>query len=194
MRGKNRLNREGMTLIEMLVATAIFMIIVIVVVDLAILFNKNPEDMFRQKKLEREMDYTMEFIAQKIRTNKIDYDIYEGMVTDYLTKSWNNPSNRLYLYSNEDEHIYFAFDSNMITYYDSTGLSETLHSSDIIIDNAKFFIKPYKDPFIYDSTSGYSYNEQPRVVISLQAHHVSDTDLEYPLYLQTAITTRTYER
>ncbi|MFA6028051.1 MAG: prepilin-type N-terminal cleavage/methylation domain-containing protein [Patescibacteria group bacterium] len=185
-----KLNNKGFSLIEVLVSMMIFLVIFIIVMDLTVLFTQHPEKIIRRKKLEGEMSYTMEFMAQKIRTNKINYALYSSPVglsniTLYLIDSDGNQT-RLSK-SSTQTNIY---------YYPSSGGSQAINSTDIVIDSISFRIYPLSNPYCDNfSTGSYvacSFNEQPRVIINMVAHHALDKSIKQ--VLQTAVVSRIYER
>ncbi|MFH0819369.1 MAG: type II secretion system protein [Patescibacteria group bacterium] len=189
MIGKIIKKNKGFTLIEIVVATGIFLIIFVIISDLAITFNRNPQELIYQKKLEREVDYCMEFLAQKIRTDNIDYSAYISDGQD-LTSSADNPSDRLYLINQYGEHDNFYVSSNL--YYDNGAVGENVNSANVVFDNIYFYIYPATDPFSEASTVNY----QPRVTVSLQAHYTED-GVDYndiSIILQTTISSRFYDR
>jgi prepilin-type N-terminal cleavage/methylation domain-containing protein len=184
-------DNKGFTLIEILVSTAIFLIIFVIIADLAILFNKNPQQVIREKQVENELDYAMEFLAQKIRTNTINYERFIDDSID-LTDAADNPTNLLYLIDANNNATFFSLDSNRLTYWDSEGNDAAVTSQDVEIDSLNFYIYPTETPWEYDFGSKmHNNNDQPRVTISITAHHVDD---DTPIYLQTMVSTRVYER
>lgn len=178
-------DNRGLTLIEVLVATAIFMIIFVIIADLAILFNKNPQQVIRQKQVENDLDYAIEFLSQKIRTNTIDYSSYTDLTT-------NDPTNILRLIDKDNNQTYFEINRNRLKYWNSDGEDAYVTSDDVVIDGLNFYIYPAESPWEYDyGTKMHHNNDQPRVMISIAAHHVDD---DTPIYLQTTISSRLYER
>ena len=186
---QDKKERRGFTLIEVLVSTAIFIIIFVIIADLAILFNKNPQQVIRQKQVENDLDYAIEFLSQKIRTNTIDYDKYIDEIIDLTNvDSADNPTNILYLIDTNGNQTTFDLTSDKLR-YESTNIT----SNDVIIDTLNFYIYPTATPWEYDFIIEkiHNNNDQPRVTISITAHHVDD---DTPIYLQTTISTRVYER
>lgn len=181
--------QRGFTLIETLIAVAIFALIFVVVADIAIIFLKNPQKIMQTKKTESEMDYCMEFIAQKLRTNTIDYARYVSTSTD-ITLSSRNPSNILYLINDQgvQSYIYYRTTDSYLYYHDGS-TSVTINSSEVIFSNIDFYISPTTDPFTEGTTT---VNDQPRVTILMQGHY--NTGSYESVDLQSTIVSRIYER
>lgn len=177
-------DKKGFTLIEILMATAIFLVIFVIILDLTVLFTRHPEQIIRQKKLENEMSYTMDFIAQKIRMNKIDYSAYDVPLT--------SPSDALNLVDKNGYKSSFSLTAQGILNYSYN----PVHSNEIVIDSARYYIDPVLDPYCDTFATGAyqacGSNSQPLVTINISAHHKDDPSLTQ--VLQTTILSRVYER
>jgi hypothetical protein len=185
MIGNIKSKNQGFTVIEALISAGMFIIIFVLIVDLAVIFTRHPEKIIRKKQIEIELSYAVEKISQKIRTSEIDYSKYSSPLV--------NPATTLHLINDIDGEIAITQTGTTLTMN-----SDNLTSDKVVIDAGQlhFFVNPTTDPFCDSYTTGSyivcSSNAQPLVTISLLAHHVDDAATT--INLQTTISSRVYER
>ncbi|MDP3970366.1 MAG: prepilin-type N-terminal cleavage/methylation domain-containing protein [bacterium] len=180
--------QSGFTIVEMMISTAVFVIVIVVLMDLTFIFIRDPLNLAKQKELEQDMTYAMDEMSFIIRHGAINWDRYPVGVPP-------NPYPLLYFLKNDKSPGLFH-----ISTHKRTGLQESLTigdgvmdrylvGDDVIIDELNFFVYPTKDP--YDLTN--DVHAQPMVIISLTGHHIDDDSIK-PITMQTIATTRYYER
>lgn len=187
---KNNHSESGLTLVEVLVATAIFVITIVIAMDLFMIFVRNNWDEVSRKRLEDQMTFVFEFAGDEIQKSLLDYPSFPASM----------PSNALYLTDENGQKSIIALggDPAIATL---GGTSDVLYTSDYVnlspitsesisVTKIRFYIYPSADPF--DLTTGVYPNNQPTVVMYMKAEDQDDSaiNLEY----QTMITARYYGR
>lgn len=184
MRGN--IKQRGFTLIEAVVAAGIFIIIFVLVIDLAVIFTRNPQRIIRQKQIETDVNYLMEKAAQKIRISNIDYDTY-----DLLGTPISNPDDFVYLINDSDGSFSISKSSGDILLN-----TDPLNSNKTVIDQFIVYVNPIDNPFCNNFETGAYIaclsDTQPRVTMAILAHHVDDANITFNI--QTTISSRIYER
>lgn len=177
----------GFTLVEMLIATAIFVVTLVLVLDIFMIFVRDQFTEIHRKQVEDEMMYIFGTSAPQIRESFIDFDAYTTMT----------PSDALYLEDRNHEPTLMALGSHSAISADSDTLyvsnytdNSPLSGDKTVIEDVQFYVYPDDDPF--DVASGTYDNNQPAVVMYIKASHVEHPEIviEY----QTLITTRHYDR
>lgn len=183
--------QDGYTLVEILVATTLFLLIFILIIDIAVIFTRDPQKIIRQKKLETELEYAVEQISREIRIDTIDYNY-----------SFNTPDDDIYLLRRDLNQTHILHDSinkkvkiealeNGIIVAEEYATTEKIEVTDL-----KFYIRPISEPFCdYFETGAYqecSSDVQPRVTFSITARHADDYNIQTTL--QTTASSRIYKR
>lgn len=176
--------RKGFTLVELLVAAALFATVVVVAVNIFILTLRKPLRQIDNQHLQEEVSYVFEVMSYQLTQAQIDYSLYGGSIT--------NPVNTLYLTFPGDEQVEISLDSGQIilanlTSSDKTPLSSTVNG-DVEIDELVFYVYPTADPT--DPANGI--DRQEAVVAYISGHSVQDVATEFAA--QTFITFRSYAR
>lgn len=181
-----RVLTQGFTIVEIVVAAALFSVIMVAAVNLFVIFLRRPLQQIDEYHLYEEVNNALWELNRAVYSEKIDYAIY-GTVS--------NPETDLYLVSadnSETTHIYLSSGQLFATIV-TAGVPDTIaltssSSNDVYIDTFNVYVYPSLDPFIIANAT----NSQPAVVIQIVAHSVSNPDVSFTT--QTLITTRVYER
>ncbi len=178
-------NRKGFTLVELLVAAALFATVVVIAVNIFILTLRRPLQEIDNQHVQEEISYLFEALAFQVRSNQLDY-------TQYTTIT--NPVAELYLVdldgSSDQVRLYLSSGQVWLELI-TTGVSypvTTVSSNDVSIDSLQFFIYPQTDPS--DPSVGDNY--QPAVVMYVAGHSVKDPTVTFSA--QTLMTFRAYVR
>ncbi len=181
----NMHNPKGFTLVELLVAAALFATVIAVAVNLFILTLRKPLIEVDNQHLQEEVSYLFETLSNRMLESQIGYGYYSATIT--------NPQSELYLTDADGNNTYrYYLSGGQVRYEDlTTGLNypiTTTASSDVTIDTIRFYIYPQSDPT--DPTAGV--NNQPSVVVLVTGHSAKDAARTFKL--QTMLTTRVYVR
>ena len=189
-------SKAGFTLMEMLVALALFSVVVTIGSDLYLTFQKTTRRTEAIQEVLTDSRFIVERMVREIREGTIDYPAYENGIS--------GTESALYLRNSAGERILFAhYDCDRdgarecIALRINGGQSEALTSRRVRVQNVAFLITPAEDPFEFEAGSGqYASDIQPRVtlVVSIDNNLPSD-NREYVQYaIQTTASSRVYRR
>jgi len=191
-------NRKGFTLIETLVALALFTVVVTVATDVFFMFQKTSRKTENLEKVVSSSKFIIERMAREIRTGTIDYTKY-GNQLNYLSSQGT-----LYLKNSSDQSVAFYVEDDSVACGSSPcfmlevdGVGENLTGAGLKVKNARFSISPEADPFELDRETGeYLSNKQPMATILLTIENDKQTNnSDYVSYeIQTTISSRVYRR
>ncbi|HLD81678.1 MAG TPA: prepilin-type N-terminal cleavage/methylation domain-containing protein [Patescibacteria group bacterium] len=195
--------QKGFTLIELVVATGIFLIVSTLATGIFILNNKTQRRTQTTQQLQSELSFAFEKIAREIRFGFIYYPDFDGSL----------PSNTLELRDSQGNPIIFRLDAGASCHsaeptakcvvmgvdLNADGMLQdaeftSLTTPDVMVHELRFYVFPTSDPFV-DVSGFYSINNQPEVTLVLKASNVTTQIHErQTLLLQTTIVSRAYER
>lgn len=190
--------QKGFTLLEMLVVSAIFVMAMTSMVSIFVQTNRAQKRLANSEKLQADTRYVVELIAREVRTNRIDYDFYNGEADRDLT---DQELIYLALRDVDDQQIIFKFEGNKmkICRYVSelincgNGSYYNITPDDISVISMKFFVTPITDPFVIFAAD--RPDNQPLVTIALTTQSLTkDLDNSKMIRYQTAISSRYYAR
>jgi prepilin-type N-terminal cleavage/methylation domain-containing protein len=184
----NKNNRKhGFTLIEMIVASVIFAIVITVYMGVYLATIRANSKMIAMQKTQNEIRYIIESLAREIRLGAINYDYYEA----YFHGAIENPTQILALKDNLGNDLYFQVSDNTFqTSYDAITWAN-ITTSNIQIDKMDFYIVPTLNPFTNELVP---LRKQPGVIIYLDARYNEKGIMDGRIRLQTFITTRQYKQ
>ncbi|HNV97546.1 MAG TPA: prepilin-type N-terminal cleavage/methylation domain-containing protein [bacterium] len=187
MKTKNFKKFYGFTLLEMIVATAIFVIVSTICIGIYILTMKANTKVIAMQKVQNEIRFAMDYISREIRLANVNYDYY----TDSMSM---NPAEELALEDNFSNKVFFRKISriNEETEKENNFLQVKYNNSDwsdITGDNINV-----KDLYFYISPSQYpptedDFNKQSLVTITMK---LVDNRDQSEIFLQTTISSRNY--
>lgn len=192
---RNHKHPTGFSIIELLIAAAVFVTVITIVVDLFLLFIRTNYQQAEQEQLEQSMSFVLFDLSGQLHTSQvIDYSRY-GSVT--------NPQTELYTQRRDSfatgtyflgTGIPFNEAAGQIYYRDvATGTIEPITPDpvgDIYVDSLEFYVYPSTDPV--DVTVSPVVNNQPAVLVRIKAHVTEDSSITATY--QTLITSRYYAR
>jgi len=184
-------NNRGFTLLELLVTTTIFVLLITLVVDIFI----TTQD--RQKRIAAEEDalntsrLLMEWLSQEVRTGAPDYSLAFPANTLNLI----NQDGQKEIFQKSVDATPCAPGVSSCLVYSNNGFDWlTISGSSLEIEALNFYVYPTVDPFTYDRVlPGFKSNLQPRVSIYLKARAVN-SDWPIEVETQTSISSRVYSR
>lgn len=211
----------GFTLVEMLVATSLFSVVILTATDIFIRVQRAQR---QTALLEKTQDVTRFFltrVAQEIRSGSIDYDYYysdTGLKNDPNTQrdGAKISSQTLALRTAEGERLLFTTRPKGHTDFASAApcptddvapcliiattapatQAERMNPPGFTIQKLLFTITPGRDPFVVDpATNDFQSNAQPKVTIALTVRDtVPGIKVPFDLVTQTTVSTREYRR
>ncbi len=183
-------NQKGFTLIEAIVAAAIFAIAVVSIVDVYVSTIRLNRKTDSQRKASENARYITEYLSKEIRNGQIDY---YGPTVSPCSTTFSASSRFLGLVNTDSVHICFyqgdnnglvsAGGTNIWMYRGNAGPYK-INSNDVTVTNLTFYASPTSNPYITQSAI------QPRVTI---AGTVSATQGGATANLQTTITIPSYD-
>jgi prepilin-type N-terminal cleavage/methylation domain-containing protein len=168
---KNIKGNSGFTLIEMIIALSIFVIVILVAADIFVVINNSQRRVATMQKLQDDVRYLFESMAQEIRLGRINYAFYQdpngnGSYTNAIDLHPQAASPRVLAIINQaGEQIFFRFNSTvnaaqyckLINPGDCTLTADTgwenVTPLGVKILHLSFFITPSADPFL--DVAGY---------------------------------------
>lgn len=184
---------SGFTLVEALVATAVFVIVITIALDIVLFFVKIPLEGNLGEGVQQDLNYAVEQFAYSQRNAEIDYNRYAidpacagplaiGTAMTALCTVDNGISSIAQL------GIHPKTGTNEMLYINDGSAPQPITGNDIIITDVQFYIYPAANP--YDVTTGI--HNQPAIVMVISAQSIEDDSHTYTY--QTMVTTRLYER
>jgi prepilin-type N-terminal cleavage/methylation domain-containing protein len=183
-------NNSGFTIIEMLIAMAIFVTAITSVSAIFTFTNKTQRVTKATQKTQADARFAMEVMAQQVRRGSIDYN-----ATPYGDTIASNPQDVLVLRDSSDNEIWFQrrdFSGRFVVAMSEDGSTWVdLTPPDISVDILKFYLSPSTDPF----SSNPSTNNQPQVTIVMRTSNTSTEGQGlFPIFMQTTVSSRQYVR
>ncbi|MFA6919174.1 MAG: prepilin-type N-terminal cleavage/methylation domain-containing protein [Patescibacteria group bacterium] len=182
---KNNNNTKGFTLVEILMATAIFSILSVTICGIFINASNLQVQISNYQKLQNDGRYITEKIAKELRSKDV-----------VLPYPANNPTSSISFWPDEAGNkvrIYFDSSTGSLI-YEKNGQGAELNSLDVKVANVDFFVYPVQDPFNINVASA-TPDIQPRITLLLEIVN-KNTAPKYKkrLILQTTISSREYKR
>lgn len=184
---------QGFTLVEALVATAVFVIVITIALDIILFFIKIPLDGNLGEGVQQDLNYVLEQFAYSQRNAEIDYNRYTSdpacggpLVVGTAVTALCTIDNASSSIAQLGTHPITG--ANEMLYIDDGSVPQPMTGNDIIITDLQFYIYPAANPF--DVTTGM--HNEPAIVMVVSAQSIDDDSHNY-IY-QTMVTTRLYER
>jgi prepilin-type N-terminal cleavage/methylation domain-containing protein len=148
---KKTAHNSGFTLIEMIIALSIFVLIVLMVGDIFVVINHSQRRVANLQKLQDDVRYSLEAMAQEIRLGRINYDYYvtenidlhpESAVIDYP----------LAVINQSGEFVYYRKNGNNLEFCKNDAPTDcpdwqVVTPVGVIVAELRFIITPSADPF-----------------------------------------------
>ncbi|OGE87572.1 MAG: hypothetical protein A3J07_05030 [Candidatus Doudnabacteria bacterium RIFCSPLOWO2_02_FULL_49_13] len=174
-------SQKGFTLIESVVATAVFAFVVSSILGVYVATTQLDRKSRASRAVTQNARFILEYLAKEVRNGNIDYASYPG----------GNAAGTADLYvedqANLIEHFYLS-GTNLIL--DKNGAVTNLNSAAVEVTKLQFLVAPVGDPY----TIAKTHNEQPHVtvVLELTSNYGQQEASTIKLNLQGTFTTRGY--
>ncbi|OJI07844.1 hypothetical protein BK004_00135 [bacterium CG10_46_32] len=183
-------NSAGFTLVEIVVAIAIFVSAITAVSAIFTYSNRSQRTTLAISETQGDARFALEVIAQQIRRGSIDYADaqYGGSIS-------SNPQDVLVLRDVLDNQVWFrrttSGDRGIVEMSEDGLLWVDLTPPTVSVDVLRFYISPSTDPFLASPAT----NQQPLVTITMVSSSTAvGTETIIPTYLQTTVSSRQYVR
>lgn len=156
-------SHQGFTLMEVLVATGIFVVMVLAVFGIFSSVLQGQKNSLAQAHLERDAQLVLETLVKKIRTSRVDYAEYEAL--NGLPNPVPNSTSTLILIDQNDTRFRIQHNANTqaIDLEFGGGLPSPITSNDVAVTALTFMVEPTADPF-----TNVEPVTQPRVTVVLE--------------------------
>ncbi len=183
-------NQPGFTLVEIIVAMAIFVTALTAISAIFTYANRSQRTTLAVSETQGDARFALEVMAQQIRRGSVDYASvqYGGTIA-------SNPQSVLVLRDANNNQVWFrrtASGSRGIVEMSEDGSTWVdLTPPTVSVDVLKFYLSPATDPFAASPAT----NQQPLVTIAMVSSSTAvGTETVLPAYVQTTISSRQYAR
>ncbi|MFH0814664.1 MAG: prepilin-type N-terminal cleavage/methylation domain-containing protein [Candidatus Falkowbacteria bacterium] len=185
--------QRGFSLIELLVAMAVFLTVLLVATDIFVSVSRREQQTLIQQRALNELRYDLYFLTQQAKINQINYEMYPEKLNIVETQLFLQDKNeKVIIFKLSDQSCVAGVKKCLLYFKEGVGW-KTLSSTAVDFDFMKFYITPNKNPFDLDKTTGkYAADDQPKVTIVAQAFAPGQPDRK--INLQTTISGRIYGR
>src|SRR5688572_12251946 len=190
---------RGLTPMELLVVMGIFSLTVGITSSIFLLSNQAQRRVLAITAAQADLRFTLEAIVREARAGAIDYETYEAsggiqVPSDNLILRSASGS-RLEFYAEEDPGICPPGVARCLAVR-VDGVSQSVTSSGILLEDLTFFITPQADPFSIHEPSGlYKADQQPIVTLAMKVRTQGRRPEDIvTLHAQTTIAARSYVR
>ena len=194
-------NQRGFTLVEILVATSIFVTATVLVTDIFVRTNKVQRKTQGIQTTATDARFAFETIVREARLGEIDYSYYSSG-----TVSVDTGETVLALTTATQDKVRFGLRNDVCPVGSTKCLAvclvDTCTSSNwtaitpqgVNVTKLKFYIYPDKDPFVVTGST-FNNNFQPRVTISMTTENITtDAVSKATFTMQTTVSSRVYKR
>ncbi len=179
-------SQKGFTLVEMLVATAIFIVAIVLALDIFMIVVRDQFTEIQRKQVEDEILFIFGEMNGNLDHTNIQYTSYTSLpATDVLYLDDGKGGTMIIALGG----VYLGGDTDKMYIQGGSG-TYPLSGEHTSIDSLQFYVYPSSDPF--DVTTGTYTNNQPTVVMYIKAHHIEHPEIS--VEYQTMITSRFYVR
>lgn len=216
-----RNEREGFTLVELLISIVIFMIFLGIVSQSYISIVRAQRQANEVRKMYSDVRLVMDFIAEEVRLSSIDYDCYAGKGsdcedllggslfagrTDHLVLIRQGGTAKTFIKLDQEGHIVVKkLVKREGQFVEAPGYETSyrpLTSDRIVFEDLTFAIFPDVNPYSNDTLPGsgkpiYADNGtqfQPKVTVLMRVVNDEDVNTPFAFDFQTTISSRVYSR
>lgn len=174
-------DHKGFTLIEAVVATAVFAFVIVSVLGVYLATLQLDSRTRAQRAVTQNARFIMEYLAKEVRNGRVDYGAYSGGNASNI--------NELFIRNQLDESERI-FISNQNLILAKGGDSTNLNSSEVKVSDVKFIVSPLVEPY----TPAKNANVQPHVtvIMKLSANLGNRQQDQSAINLQSTFSTRYY--
>ncbi|MFA5126923.1 MAG: prepilin-type N-terminal cleavage/methylation domain-containing protein [Patescibacteria group bacterium] len=188
----------GFSLVEMLVAIAVFMILTVILSGIYVAFNRNQNRANVSQKMVNNLQYVFEIVSRQIRDNSIVDFSSTCPIAGYTDSCilLQREDGSLFAFAHNDQALeYLLINKDAGGAYaiiNEPGSSIKFLSPDvnnIKVDLARFYIQPSINPYLQGGS-----NQQPKVTVALQVVYSGTGNVSSVYNIQTTVSSRIYKR
>lgn len=182
-------DRRGFTLLEILVATALFVVIVTILTDLFLVLERRRGAAAHELAVVQESQRVLADVAASVARGSLDFspDWPSAATSDELHLVTPDGTATIYRFGD------FPECNHCLGKQVNGGEWTPLNRPEVDLDTSQFGIAPTVNPFTIQPDGSYAVSEQPRVTIVLHARSAINSTIA-PLTLQTTVVSRWYQR
>jgi len=175
----SKTKQKGFTLIEAVVATAVFAFVVSSIIGVYMSTIQLDRKTRSQRAVAQNARFIMEYLAKEVRNGSIYYSYYPGGVANSTLALTNQ--------ANQAEYFYLSGTDLKI---EKGGATTNLNSDSVRVTKLLFRVSPAQDPY----TTAKTFNEQPKVTVIMElTSDYGGAGIETSvLNLQSTFATRNY--
>ncbi len=182
---------------EILVVLGIFATISVAVTDIFLLSTKAQRRVGDAERTQGDARSALEYLVRTVRTGTIAYDLLPNPLPSPLTSiAVRNGGGTLLRFSLSSDTAACgtsAVPCLLVTEGEVAPVTAPLTSSDVAVNDLRFFLSPQTDPFSFDAQGGsYASDAQPILTVSMTVFPPGKTAQQ--TVLQTSVTPRQYAR
>ncbi|MFC1652061.1 PilW family protein [Patescibacteria group bacterium] len=189
-------SKQGFSLIESLIATAIFVVVVAVGAGVFLTVSRAQHKAISVSEVQKDARFALEAIVKEVRMGEIDFDYYEDNdinLTGEVDQLAIYGSNKEFLVfkksgaNKEEGQLEVAINPS---YQKTPENFQSMVREEVKIKTLSFYINPSESPYKEGGVK-----KQPRVTIILQAEvgDKDDSSKSVEINLQTTVTSRVYK-
>lgn len=191
--------KKGFTLVEMLVAMAIFVIFVGVLLNSYTTIVRSQREANEYREMYSEAREFFDYLSLQLRDGMVDYHFYGGAGV-------SSPRNNLVLVSKDaTKRIYFDFDENSETVSVKTIMFDGINDLDLLdqfdfgknvkVTELSFYISPFQDPYDKDYYANDVVQFQPKVTVYAKfKKELSGAREPFVMDLEMTVSSRVYNQ
>lgn len=193
--------QSGFTLVEVIMASAIFVTAMVAVADMFASINNSQRKTQSIQETSTDARFAFEAMAREARLAAIDYSYYSGSLSasGESVLALRNTTNQPIRFSTQTDPAICPSGSSAclavcIVETCTTGDWVSLTPKNVEVGYLLFYIEPLLSPFV-SVGSGFQSNIQPRVTIVMQTSSTKQDDASQgDLRMQTTVSSRRYLR
>jgi len=192
-----KINKQGFTLMEVVVGLALFGVSLIVLTDIYLLSQTAQNRLASETRIQSDARYVMEVIAREVRMNLIDYSAITNIpgqpYLDYLPLK-DLVGNTMVFVATSSPTYCEPGTTSCLTVKRNNSAWASITPRGVNILRSNFYVYPESDPFRI-LADGYAASSTPRVTIILVAENITAKTAEKEVQsLQTTVSSRVYKR
>lgn len=200
---------KGFSLIEIIIAMAVFSIALVLSIDTFLLVGKNQNRFTAFQGVESDTRYAVTQIVRETQFGTIDYTFYDGKAGGITLNTMplfvlalKNKDNKTVVYrrsgggtewDGKGKSLEICL-ADITSACQTGGVWEKVTPKDVEVSDLQFFITPTEDPFAPQTNGHALVNGQPKVTLVYEGKSLRENAQTSPLRTQTTVVTRWYKR
>ena len=179
----------GFTAVEMLVVTALLLVVTVSVTDIFSSVSRTNRRIYANQQVQSNVRAALETIVREVHQDTVDYDCYASAMCS---------QDVLALKTSTGTPVRFQQNGTRVEMQRGTSPWTPLTTEAVAVSAFTFYLRPETDPFApcEDVACSTVPNEQPRLTLALSAQVITGHSGDQPaaVFVQTTVLTRSYQR